>query len=156
MFFTFIIKFSGAKLRKIIIICNSKKQEIPPLWEWEILIIFKSIFTMVNYNFQAGKLIKDAIREVNVSHRSISMTEVLIGSGVVGSDSALSWIRNGETKDLMRYVVVMNEVTKRLPSNRLVYYRLKMFDILVKAAEAKAQKGRHNSIKIDCVCRGWW
>ena len=35
---------------------------------------------MVNYNFQAGKLIKDAIREVNVSHRSISMTEVLIGS----------------------------------------------------------------------------
>lgn len=45
---------------------------------------------MVNYNFQAGKLIMDAIREVNVSHRSISMTEVLIGSGVVGSDSALS------------------------------------------------------------------
>ena len=90
MFFTFIIKFSGAKLRKIIIICNSKKDGIPPLWEWEILIIFKSIFTMVNYNFQAGKLIRDAIREVNVSHRSISMTEVLIGSGVVGSDSALS------------------------------------------------------------------
>ena len=45
---------------------------------------------MVNYNFQAGKLIRDAIREVNVSHRSISMTGVLIGSGVVGSDSALS------------------------------------------------------------------
>ena len=102
---------------------------------------------MVNYNFQAGKLIKDAIREVNVSHRLISMTEVLIGSGVVGSDSALSWIRNGETKDLMRYAVVMNEVTKRLPSNRLVYYRLKMFDILVMAAEAQAQKGRHNQMK---------
>ena len=90
MFFTFINKFSGAKLRKIIIICNSKKQEIPPLWEWEILTIFNSTFTMVNYNFQAGELIRDAIREVNVSHRSISMTEVLIGSGVVGSDSALS------------------------------------------------------------------
>ena len=45
---------------------------------------------MVNYNFQAGKLIRDAIREVNVSHRLISMTEELIGSGVVGSDSALS------------------------------------------------------------------
>ena len=135
MFFTFIIKFSGAKLRKIIIICNSMKIRIPPLWKWEILIIFKSIFTMVNYNFQAGKLIRDAIREVNVSHRSISMTEVLISSGVVGSDSALSWIRNGETKDLLRYAVVMNEVTKRLPSNRLVYYRLKMFDILVMAAE---------------------
>ena len=45
---------------------------------------------MVNYNFQAGKLIRDAIREVKVSHRSISMTEVLIGSGGVGSDSALS------------------------------------------------------------------
>ena len=45
---------------------------------------------MVNYNFQAGELIRDAIREVNVSHRLISMTEVLIGSGVVGSDSALS------------------------------------------------------------------
>ena len=70
--------------------CNSKKDGIPPLWEWKILIIFNSKFTMVNYNFQAGKLIKDAIREVNVSHRSISMTEVLIGSGVVGSDSALS------------------------------------------------------------------
>ena len=55
----------------------------------------------------------------------------------------------------MRYAVVMNEVTKKLPSNRLVDYRLKMFDILVKAAEAQAQKGRHNSIKIDCVCRGW-
>ena len=39
----------------------------------------------------------------------------------------------------MRYAVVMNEVTKYLPSNRLVYYRLKMFDILVKAAEAKGQ-----------------
>ena len=73
--FTFIIKFSGAKSRKIIIICHSKKIGIPPLWEWEILIIFNSKFTMVNYNFQAGKLIKDAIREVNVSHRSISMTE---------------------------------------------------------------------------------
>lgn len=88
--FSFINIFSGAKLRKIIIICNSKKIGIPPLWEWEILMIFKSIFTMVNYNFLAGKLIKNAIREVNVSHRSISMTEVLIGSGVVGSDSALS------------------------------------------------------------------
>ena len=88
--FTFINKFSGTKLRKIFIICNSKKYGIPPLWEWEILIIFKSIFTMVNYNFQAGKLIRDAIREVNVSHRSFSMTEVLIGSGVVGSDSSLS------------------------------------------------------------------
>ena len=86
----FIIKFSGAKLRKIIIIYNSKKIRIPPLWEWDILIIFKLKFTMVNYKFQAGKLIKDAIREVNVSHRSISMTEVLIGSGVVGSDSSLS------------------------------------------------------------------
>ena len=90
MFFIIFNIFSGAKLRKIIIICNSKKDRIPPLWEWEILIIFKSIFTMVNYNFQAGELIRDAIREVNVSHRSISMTEVLIGSGVVGSDSALS------------------------------------------------------------------
>ena len=40
----------------------------------------------------------------------------------------------------MRYVVVMNEVTKKLPSNRRVYYRLKMFDILVKAAEAKGQE----------------
>ena len=45
---------------------------------------------MVNYNCQAGELIRDAIREVNASHRSISMTEVLIGSGVVGSDSSLS------------------------------------------------------------------
>ena len=37
----------------------------------------------------------------------------------------------------------MNEVTKRLPSNRLVYYRLKMFDILVKAAEAKPKRVRY-------------
>ena len=55
----------------------------------------------------------------------------------------------------MRYAVVMDEVTKKLPSNRLVDYRLKMFDILVKVAEAQAQKRRHNSIKIDFVCRGW-
>ena len=39
----------------------------------------------------------------------------------------------------MRSAVVMDEVTKKLPSNRLVDYRLKMFDILVKAAEAKGQ-----------------
>ena len=85
-----LIKEHSNKIPKLSGDFNSKKQEIPPLWEWEILIIFKSIFTMVNYNFQAGELIRDAIREVNVSHRSISMTEVLIGSGVVGSDSALS------------------------------------------------------------------
>ena len=43
----------------------------------------------------------------------------------------------------------MNEVTKRLPSNRLVYYRLKMLDILVKAAEEQAQKGRHNIERVS-------
>ena len=40
------------------------------------------------------------------------------------------------------HAVVMNEVTKKLPSNRLVDYRLKMFDILVKAVEGQAQKGQ--------------
>ena len=34
-------------------------------------------------------------------------------------------------------------LTEGVPNGGLVYYRLKMFDILVMAAEAQAQKGRH-------------
>ena len=34
--------------------------------------------------------------------------------------------------------------TEGVPNGGLVYYRLKMFDILVKAAEGQAMKGRHN------------
>lgn len=45
---------------------------------------------MINLSFMAGQLVNQAISEVKSSHRKMSMAEVLIGVGVVGSDSALS------------------------------------------------------------------
>lgn len=45
---------------------------------------------MINLSFMAVKLVNQAISEVKSSHRKMSMAEVLIGVGVVGSDSALS------------------------------------------------------------------
>ena len=86
---------------------------------------------MVNQTLEAGRLVSRAISEVKSSHRGMSMTQVLIDSGLVGSDSALSWIRKGKVKDIRRYVLVINEVTKFLPPSRRDYYRLRMFDIVV-------------------------
>ena len=71
---------------------------------------------MINPNFEAGRLVSRAISEVKTSRRQMSVAEVLIGEGVVGSDSALSWIRKGQTKDIRRYAMVINEVTKLLPA----------------------------------------
>lgn len=45
---------------------------------------------MINPNFEAGRLVSRAISEVKTSRRQMSVAEVLIGEGVVGSDSALS------------------------------------------------------------------
>ena len=86
---------------------------------------------MVNQTLEAGRLVSRAISEVKSSQRGMSMTQVLIDSGVIGSDSALSWIRKGKVKDIRRYLLVINEVTKFLPPSRRDYYRLRMFDIVV-------------------------
>ena len=59
------------------------------------------------------------------------MTQVLIDAGLVGSDSALSWIRRGKVKDILRYLLIINEVTKFLTPSRRDYYRLRVFDIVV-------------------------
>lgn len=59
------------------------------------------------------------------------MTQVLIDAGLVGSDSALSWIRRGKVKDILRYLLIINEVTKFLSSSRRDYYQLRVFDIVV-------------------------
>ena len=86
---------------------------------------------MVNQTLEAGRLVSQAISEVKSSHRGKSMTQVLIDAGLVGSDSALSWIRRGKVKDILRYLLIINEVTKFLTSSRRDYYRLRAFDIVV-------------------------
>ena len=86
---------------------------------------------MVNQTLEAGRLVSRAISEVKSSHRGMSMTQVLIDAGLIGSDSALSWIRKGKVKDIRRYLLVINEVTKFLPPSRRDHYRLQMFDIVV-------------------------
>ena len=86
---------------------------------------------MVNQTLEAGRLVSRAISEVKSSHRGMSMTQVLIDAGLIGSDSALSWIRKGQVKDIRSYLLVINEVTKFLPPSRRDYYRLRMFDIVV-------------------------
>ena len=45
---------------------------------------------MINSYFKAGKLVSQAISEVKSSRRSMSMIDMLIKKGIVGSDSALS------------------------------------------------------------------
>ena len=86
---------------------------------------------MVNQTLEAGRLVSQAISEVKSSHRGMSMTQVLIAAGLVGSDSALSWIRRGKVKDILRYLLIINEVTKFLTPSRRDYYRLQVFDIVV-------------------------
>ena len=51
---------------------------------------FKEYLSMVNQTLEAGRLVSRAISEVKSSHRGMSMTQVLIDAGLVGSDSALS------------------------------------------------------------------
>ena len=43
------------------------------------------------------------------------------------------WCKNrkGQVKDIRRFVLVINEVTKFMPPSRRDYYRLRMFDIVV-------------------------
>ena len=86
---------------------------------------------MVNQTLEAGRLVSRAISEVKSSYRGMSMTQVLIDAGLVGSDSALSWIRRGKVKDILRYLLIINEVTKFLSSSRRDYYQLRVFDIVV-------------------------
>lgn len=45
---------------------------------------------MINSYSKAGELVSQAISEVKSSRRSMSMTDMLIKKGIVGSDSALS------------------------------------------------------------------
>ena len=69
--------------------------------------------------------------------RDIKVTEVLIAKGIVGSAPALSWIRKGQTKDILRYVSVLYEVTNYLPPHRRDYYRLAMFDVVARVASER-------------------
>ena len=99
--------------------------------------IFNNILSnlaMINSYSKAGELVSQAISEVKSSRRSMSMTDMLIKKGIVGSDSALSWIRKGQTKDILRYVSVIYEVTNYLPPHRRDYYRLAMFDVVARVA----------------------
>ena len=55
--------------------------------------IFNNILSnlvMINSYSKAGELVSQAISEVKSSRRSMSMTDMLIKKGIVGSDSALS------------------------------------------------------------------
>ena len=45
---------------------------------------------MINSYFKAGKLVKEASREVKMCRCDIKVTEVLIAKGIVGSAPALS------------------------------------------------------------------
>ena len=87
---------------------------------------------MIDLCIEAGRLVSQSIAEVKSRRESASMTEMLIREGIVGSDSSLSWIRKGQTKDILRYAQVIYEVTKFLPPDRRDYYRLEMFEIMVR------------------------
>ena len=89
---------------------------------------------MINSYFKAGKLVKEASSEVKMCRRDIKVTEVLIDKRIVGSAPALSWIRKGQTKDILRYVSVIFEVTNYLPLHRRDHYRLAMFDVVARVA----------------------
>ena len=85
---------------------------------------------MINLRIKAGMLVSQAISEVKSSRQKLSVDMLLIGAGVVGSDSSLSWIRKGQIKDILRYVRVLYEVTKLLPPERRDRYRLEMFELI--------------------------
>lgn len=85
---------------------------------------------MINLRIKAGMLVSQAISEVKSSRQKLSVDMLLIGAGVVGSDSSLSWIRKGQIKDILRYVRVLYEVTKLLPPERRDRYRLEMFEVM--------------------------
>ena len=68
-----------------------------------------------------GKLLKEAVSEA--SRRSgMSVASVLIGDGVVGSTSALSWLYKGQMKDIGRYVIAMRKIIDFLPPKRREHY----------------------------------
>ena len=98
--------------------------------EVEIINNYLSFLFMINMYIEAGKLVSQACIELRNSRRDIKVADVLITKGIVGSAPALSWIRQGRTKDILRYVRVLYEVTKLLPPERRDRYRLEMFEVM--------------------------
>ena len=72
-------------------------------------------------NEKFGMLLKEAASEV-ARRSGISASRMLIGEGVVGSTSALSWLYNGQSKDDEKYVTVMQKIIDLLPSRRKEHY----------------------------------
>lgn len=87
-----------------------------------------------------GDLILRASHELEQSNRDLSVTKMLLSKGMVGSDSALSWVHTGEYKHLEPYFGVMNEVTSLMGTDRMKYYRLKLFELAAQRAKEKAEE----------------
>lgn len=98
--------------------------------EVEIINNYSSFLFMINMYIEAGKLVRQACSELRNSRRDINVADVLITKGIVGSAPALSWIRQGRTKDILRYVRVIYEITKLLPPSTRDRYRLAMFEVM--------------------------
>ena len=98
--------------------------------EVEIINNYLSFLFMINMYIEAGKLVSQACIELRNSRRDINLADVLITKGIVGSAPALSWIRQGRTKDILRYVRVIYEITKLLPPSTRDRYRLAMFEVM--------------------------
>ena len=96
----------------------------------EIINNYLSFLFMINMYIEAGKLVSQACIELRNSRRDIKVADVLITKGIVGSAPALSWIRQGRTKDILRYVRVIYEITKLLPPSTRDRYRLEMFELI--------------------------
>ena len=98
--------------------------------EVEIINNYLFFLFMINMYIEAGKLVRQACSELRNSRRDINVADVLITKGIVGSAPALSWIRQGRTKDILRYVRVIYEITKLLPPSTRDRYRLAMFEVM--------------------------
>ena len=98
--------------------------------EVEIINNYLLFLFMINMYIEAGKLVSQACIELRNSRRDINLADVLITKGIVGSAPALSWIRQGRTKDILRYVRVIYEITKLLPPSTRDRYRLAMFEVM--------------------------
>ena len=98
--------------------------------EVEIINNYLSFLFMINMYIEAGKLVSQACIELRNSRRDINLADVLITKGIVGAAPALSWIRQGRTKDILRYVRVIYEITKLLPPSTRDRYRLEMFEVM--------------------------
>ena len=72
-------------------------------------------------NEKFGMLLKEAASEV-ARRSGISVARVLIGEGVVGSTSALSWLYKGQSNADDKYVNAMRKIIELLPPKRREHY----------------------------------